>query len=280
MPDTKQVLRETRDRIGPPPDVLGSLDRRCHNRQQARRGSAFVVAIVVAAAVVAFAISTLRPNDRVDLPVGRTPTGSSIPTISEGPLGLGRYPTIPDGPLEPGRYIIFPLDSSRLFHAAQVTIEVPEGYSGVGHRVAVVKDGLEETGVGVWSVGYVVGDPCKRSDSRVAFAARNVARALALEKGLRSSIQTAVTVGGLRGTYMELTLPAATDLSRCEGDRMTLWGGGRGGTRYLDDPGQTELLWILEEQDIVIDAPVSPDATAQDVAEVRGMVESIRIDRN
>jgi Tol biopolymer transport system component len=48
MPDTKQLLRETRDRIVPPPDVLGSLERRRHHRDQIRRGSALVVAIVVA----------------------------------------------------------------------------------------------------------------------------------------------------------------------------------------------------------------------------------------
>jgi TolB protein len=48
MRDTKQLLRETRDRIAPPPDVLGSFERRRHFQQQIRRGSAFVVGIVVA----------------------------------------------------------------------------------------------------------------------------------------------------------------------------------------------------------------------------------------
>ncbi len=48
MRDTKELLRETRDRIAPPPDVLGSLERRRYHREQVRRGSAVVVAIVIA----------------------------------------------------------------------------------------------------------------------------------------------------------------------------------------------------------------------------------------
>ena len=48
MRDTKELLRETRDRIAPPLDVLGSLERRRHHREQVRRGSAAVVAIVIA----------------------------------------------------------------------------------------------------------------------------------------------------------------------------------------------------------------------------------------
>jgi len=48
MRDTKELLRETRDRVAPPADVLGSLERRRHHREQARRVSAAVVALVIA----------------------------------------------------------------------------------------------------------------------------------------------------------------------------------------------------------------------------------------
>jgi len=48
MRDTKELLRETRDRVAPPTDVVGSLERRRHHRQQVRRVSAAVVACVVA----------------------------------------------------------------------------------------------------------------------------------------------------------------------------------------------------------------------------------------
>lgn len=48
MPDTKQLLRETRDRIAPPPDVLGRLGRRRRHKENMKRAAAAVVAIVVA----------------------------------------------------------------------------------------------------------------------------------------------------------------------------------------------------------------------------------------
>ena len=48
MPDTKQLLRETRDRIAPPPDVLGGLERRRRHKENVKRVAAAAVAIVVA----------------------------------------------------------------------------------------------------------------------------------------------------------------------------------------------------------------------------------------
>jgi Tol biopolymer transport system component len=48
MRDTKQLLAETRDRIVPPPDVVGSLERRRRHKERVRRASAAVVGIVVA----------------------------------------------------------------------------------------------------------------------------------------------------------------------------------------------------------------------------------------
>jgi Tol biopolymer transport system component len=48
MPDTKQLLRETRDRIAPPPDVLGGLERRRRHRENVKRAAAAVVGIAVA----------------------------------------------------------------------------------------------------------------------------------------------------------------------------------------------------------------------------------------
>jgi Tol biopolymer transport system component len=48
MPDTKQLLRETRDRIAPPPDVLGGLERRRRHRENVKRAAAAAVGIVVA----------------------------------------------------------------------------------------------------------------------------------------------------------------------------------------------------------------------------------------
>jgi Tol biopolymer transport system component len=62
--DTRQLLRETRDRVIPPSDVLGSLDRRRRHDTQIRRATAAVLGILVALAGLGgwFAIRGETPN--------------------------------------------------------------------------------------------------------------------------------------------------------------------------------------------------------------------------
>lgn len=50
MSDTRQLLRETRDRVAPPRDVFGSLDRRRRHDSNFRRATAAVLGIAVALA--------------------------------------------------------------------------------------------------------------------------------------------------------------------------------------------------------------------------------------
>jgi WD40 repeat protein len=68
MPETKQLLRETRDRIAPPPDVLGGLERRRRHKEDVKRLAAAVVAIVVA--LVGFGGWFLLERDAAPKPAG------------------------------------------------------------------------------------------------------------------------------------------------------------------------------------------------------------------
>ncbi len=52
MPETKQILRDTRDRIAPPPDVLRGLERRRRHKENANRVAAAVLGIAVALVAV------------------------------------------------------------------------------------------------------------------------------------------------------------------------------------------------------------------------------------
>lgn len=64
MSDTKQLLRETRDRVAPPRDVLGSLQRRRERDTQIRRARAAVVGIAVALAVVVGLYAVQRDGEQ------------------------------------------------------------------------------------------------------------------------------------------------------------------------------------------------------------------------
>ena len=95
MPETKQLLRETRDRIAPPPDVLGGLERRRRHQENVKRVSAAAVAIVVA--LLGFGGWFLlerdaapKPADRSDLP--STPESWSRVQL-DPPLAGGEAPS-------------------------------------------------------------------------------------------------------------------------------------------------------------------------------------------
>ncbi len=68
MSDTKRVLRETRDRVAPPRDVLGSLGRRRRRDTQVRRATAAALGIIVAIAGIGgwFAVRGQRPDQTAD----------------------------------------------------------------------------------------------------------------------------------------------------------------------------------------------------------------------
>ena len=265
MPEVQEVFDMATQKARPDPGALERQHRQQQRRSAMQKTAVFVLigALVIGGAVLV--LSALRSDQGRGDNVGSDPTIAPIPTVG-------------DGPLEPGRYVISDTGASQV-----ISIEVPEGYSGVSGQ-AILKDGLEETGVGVWGVGAIFDDACEwRGTQTIVLSTQEVVDNLAGQKALRPTRPTDVTVGGNVtaggnvGTYLELTLPAGADPGRCDGGEFRLWASGGGDRRYLDNPGQTELLWILN-QDLVIDAPLSPDASAQDRAEVLDMVESIRIE--
>jgi Tol biopolymer transport system component len=108
MPETKQLLRETRDRIAPPPDVLGGLERRRRHTENVKRFAAAAVAIVVALVGLGgwFVLdrdAAQRPADRSDELGIFAPVAGRIVYVNEAEAGdLGYDPGVwaldPSGP--------------------------------------------------------------------------------------------------------------------------------------------------------------------------------------
>jgi Tol biopolymer transport system component len=108
MSDTKQLLRETRDRIAPPPDVLGGLERRRRHQESVKRFAAAAVAIVVALVGLGgwFVLerdSTRRPADRSEELGIFAPVAGRIVYENEAEVGdlgydLGLWAIDPSGP--------------------------------------------------------------------------------------------------------------------------------------------------------------------------------------
>jgi hypothetical protein len=79
---------------------------------------------------------------------------------------------------------------------------------------------------------------------------------------------------------MERTVPARTNLGRCDQAQFGVWLDTGGGERYLGRPRQVDLLWIVDVDDapLVIDASLAAGATARGRAELLQTEESIQID--
>lgn len=276
MSELREVYEMVTKQTEPDVDAWREQERRQRRTSRNRKFGALAVAAAIGIAAVIVVIRA------VDDGTGTQPAGQPTPTGAE-PIG-----SITSGPLDPGRYVIATHNAD--FNAShRITIDVPDGYEGVGFGGGsqVLKTPLSvsgsDTGVALYDVGYAFADACDWSGTLSPISsADELVAALAGQQGLRPSPPTDVVVGGSSGTFMELTVPAQTKLDRCSRDRMQAWALTGDGSNWiwLNNPGQHDLLWILEVDGVplVIDAFLAADASAQDRAELLQMVESVQID--
>ena len=277
MPELREVFEMATKQTEPDVDAWRQQEQRQRRTSRNRKFGALAIAAVIGVAAVLVVIRA------ADEGTGTQLGGQPSPTTTKPP------PAITYGPLEQGTYVITTFDAA--FNASHpITIDVPAGYEGVGSGdvgLQVVKSppslSGSDTGVAVYDVGYVFADACNWSGTLSPISsADELVAALAGQQGLRPSPPIDVVMGGLAGTHMELTVPAQAKLDRCSDGRMQAWALTGDGSRqiWLNNPGQHDLLWILEVDDVplVVDAFLAAGASAQDRAELLQMVESIQID--
>jgi hypothetical protein len=276
MAELREVFEMVTKQTEPDVDAWREQEQRQRRTSRTRKFGALALAAVIGIAAVVVVIRA--GDDGTGTQAGDQPTGTKAE-----PIG-----SITDGPLEPGRYVIATHDAA--FNAShRVTIDVPDGYEGVGFvgEFQVLKAPLSvsgsDTGVGVYVVGYAFADACDWNEPSPVSSADELVASLAGQQGLRPSPPTDVVVGGFAATYMELTVPAQAKLDRCTNGRMQAWAlTGDGSTWiWLNNADQHDLLWILDVDGVplVIDAFLAAGASAQERAELEQIVESIQIDR-
>jgi hypothetical protein len=195
-------------------------------------------------------------------------------------------------PLEPGTYFIDPDPSTPL----RVVYEVPvEGWSMWIGAVKFADDG--HVGVSITTVTNLVRHGCRDhswADPPVGPSVEDLTTALADRAPFRvTSGPKDVTIYGYRGKHLDLTVP---DLPvEAEGDdrRFTecMDGGLKSWVAAIDTepgdafygysgPGHSEEFWILDVDGsrLMIEANWSPASPRDDVAEMRAILDSIRIE--
>ena len=213
-------------------------------------------------------------------------TATSTPTVQDI-MELGGEFT----PLEPGAYVIDPDGDPST--PLRVGYEIPaQGWSkGIG---AVKFSDYGHIGVSITTVTNVVRHGCRDhrpANPPVGPSVDDLATALGDLAPFRvTSPPKDVTPHGYSGKYLELTVPDLPFKGHggdrffpgCEGKTLMSWiaplGGGFYG--YNGEAGRTEQFWILDAEGtrLVIEANWSPASPRQDVAEMRAILHSIRIE--
>ncbi len=82
---------------------------------------------------------------------------------------------------------------------------------------------------------------------------------------------------GYHGLYVETSVPAHIDFSKCEDGYFDAWISTDGGGHYSLGPGQRDRLWILDIHGyrLVIDGWHMPEATRAQINQITRMVKTL-----
>jgi hypothetical protein len=201
----------------------------------------------------------------------------------------------PFAPLEPGTYFMDPdLDSST---PLRVVYEVPEGWSQWIGATKSSDDG-NYVMVSITTVTNLVRHGCRDhswADPPVGPSVDDLATALGDLAPFRvTSPRKDVSIYGYRGKHLELTVPnlpvkgEGDDryFAGCEEGTLKSWVGavdtepGDAFYGYHGEPGRPEEFWILDVGGtrLMIEANWSPASPRKDVAEMRAILASIRVE--
>ena len=165
----------------------------------------------------------------------------------------------------------------------KVEITVPTGwFNSDGWAVSKSAEMPPTIAVTFWDVDHVYPTPCNWKGKEMVDPGADVdglASALANQPLRNATTPTDVTLGGLSGKYLELSVPKNIDFDDCDEGHFESWTAhGWATDRYQQAPGQVDRIWILaaKGQRLVVDAFYLVEATAEDKAELENVVTSIQ----
>lgn len=211
-------------------------------------------------------------------------TAAEPETLRSGALPVGTYtvtPFAPPGdegpcmaPPQPG------CSDSNADDSIRVTFIVPDGWSGAPLRSIWLTTGRNSAPGGAGLIfnrgGWLHSDPCRNDaanpDIQVGPTVDDFANALADHPLLEVTTPVDISLGGYSGKYVDLQVPS--DFTDC--NRYFAWEPGL----YAQGPSQRWHLWILDVDGVrvVVETSDYPGTSAEDQAELQGIVDSIQIE--
>jgi hypothetical protein len=229
------------------------------------------MAVAIAAVIVLAIVGTrFLPGDSSvgGLP-STAPSASPTPTASPEPLN--------DQTSLDGRYIVGSGIKARL------TVAVPAGgWTAGGDWVLRGPRGYEApSGMAIrfYSNMHLYKDPLKESDGFVTVGPTidDLASAIASRPGWTASAPSDITIGGMPGKLVHVTIPLDTVIG--SDGKFLLFGDDSGGQVWGFTPGQVFDMHLVDVggEHIVIEAFHYPGTSATDLAAQQAVVDSIEI---
>jgi hypothetical protein len=241
-----------------------------------------IATVAAAVALVAVIGAIAIPKGGGTSGPGASPSPTPTPTPTPSPIAL------PLNPLE------LTVTESGTYLAGDpfqipITMSVPAGWVGkVGGPYAAYLDrapvGNGDAYIEITLSQNIYADPCHDRGflaPQPGPTVDDLAAALARQPGLVAAASTEVTVDGYSGKQLTLTAPASFAACTLSPDGYRLWRLPLGGI-FSFNPGQHATLRIVDVKGkrLVISSNTFPTTNAQELAELQGIVDSIRIEPN
>ena len=210
-------------------------------RRRDRRTAAATVVAVVVVLVLAGGLAT-RGDRRAEAPADKPPTPGRVVRLPQTSTDDRRV-------LEQGRYQLAVLDADTLWYR----VDVPEGWQsqggmflhppGTGQAAFLVAGAPEMLGV--------ARQPCRdHTKAPTGPGVGDLVQGMADQPVLEVSQPVPVRLGGARGQYIEVRVPAAFDARACEQGLGNVGFFGTGaGDMWSGRPGYLGQWWVLDVED-------------------------------
>lgn len=211
------------------------------------------------------------------------PTATPVPSAAATPEPTALEPTA--GPLPEGPFVLV----YEMLFGVRTTVTIPApDWHGLQAYTGVEKNGMAGPPQGAGLIVYggdmlVYGDPCAWESTRPddpAASLDEMVAALSAQASRDATPPVDVTVGGYPGKMLTLHLPEDAVFTGCDGGEfrtlIEVSDSGDEAPRFHQGPGQIDEVWVVDVDGTLVffDAGYFADTPAEDVEEMRAMVES------
>jgi hypothetical protein len=206
-----------------------------------------------------------------------TPSGPPAPSAIDAAVRLSG-----NGSLAAGRYY---LDNRHFTNASRLTFTLPAGWTTEEYgELYKDRDEPGEVKFITWVLTHVFSDVCQWGTLvDVGTTVDELVTALTEQEGREASAPTSVTVGGFPAKRLELTVPADLDTATCTNGVLRYWpapGPDLSDGDCCAPPGSTDWVYVVDVAGnrLVVVARQHPGTSAENRAELQGVVDSIEIE--